>query len=363
MKRFISLALLLTAALQSDPYPLASTSLDPSPFNSILYAEQGAAQLVQTALNDNFVSYRRNCSCDSDWNRARIWLTPYTVKIIQRDDRHSIPYSSYRNPINGATLGGEYRFCRNLILGLAGAYTFGKVNWIQSSAKSTIQSYEGVAYAGWLSCPWWLDVSFSYSYNHVHAHRTYSVSTLSPSSGRFSHENNSNLFAAHFGLAYDILQKLWTSQKELWDQFNLQLWPFLNVDYLFTQQPSYTENGSGNPFALSVNSKNTNLISSQIGLSCNLYKLYNSVTASLYLAASYTNQSRIGGKHTTAHFVNSSSQFTVAGLFPQNNLFTPSAQLCISSPCNHVQGALNYHGSFGNHYTANAFSGTITCMF
>ena len=225
--------------------------------------------------------------------------------------------------------------------------------WTSANAKSRINSYEGVIYGGWLGCSLWLDTSFAYSYNRVLAHRNFFSASpnpfVFPVAAIFQHRNSSNLFAWHFGSAYEL--------------YNFDLWcvdgkiePIFNLNYYYAHQPTFTER-SASPLALTILEKDSTLLLPEIGAGTNFCTKYDYLDVSLYIALTYMKEIRFEGKNTKAFFVNNpTSLFVVEGLLPENNLLCPMIQLDLISPCENVEFSAIYRGRYGSKFCSNTIS-------
>jgi len=340
----------------------AFSQFDPSPFNATLYAEAIAAEAVQTLVGDHLWQYRRPCSCPPTECLLSVWGAPFEQSVHQYGSSFSVPQSSYRDFVRGFVVGADLSLGDGWLVGGAYASTKSHLKWKYAPARAHFPAYEGLIYGAFVGDPLWVDASVGYSYNKVQATRTVTlvspIPLIAPIVETLTHTAKSNLWTAHFGAAYDAYTECCCGT-------DVVLWPFVNVDAFYTEQPDYTEHGSpGFPLALHVYKKCSKLLRPEAGVGGSLYKAYCDIIAFADVALSYSYEYYFRGQNTTAHFVpSSSSQFTVSGLRPCNNLFCPTVQLGVTSPSNTCRLQINYHGAYGVKYVLNEVAAELAFTF
>ena len=169
------------------------------------------------------------------------------------------------------------------------------------------------------------------------------------------HDQHSNQVLGHFGGGYDYRFKHSGPHA-------ITLYPFANLDYLYVMQSSYTERGA-HSLDLKVHETNSDLLRPEVGLGFRCARCFPTVDIALDVSASYVHEFRFKGKHTKAGFKDSSCQFTVVGLLPNNNLFCPTTRLILSTPDTYISLSLGYHGEFGPRFSENAGDAEVRFSF
>ena len=144
----------------------------------------------------------------------------------------------------------------------------------------------------------------------------------------------------------------------------LNIYPFADVDYIYLMQDGYKEHGAKG-INLKVSDKEYDLLRPEVGLGLGYAGCFQrGVFVNLDLAASYIREQRFLGKDTHARFEHSSCKFTVKGLKPDNNLFSPTVRITAGSlDKTSISASLEYHGEFGEHFSKNAVEGEINVAF
>jgi outer membrane autotransporter protein len=160
------------------------------------------------------------------------------------------------------------------------------------------------------------------------------------------HHSSSNQVLGHLGSGYDF--KIKASDFSL-----VNVYPFINVDYIFIPQDGYREHGAGS-LDLKVHSKSYDLLRPEGGFGVGYKGCFERVHALVDLSVSYIHEFRLLGRYTTARFEAADCTFSARGLKPKNNLVSPSVRVRLTSPVNGFSIVLGYHGEYGKHFTLNA---------
>lgn len=336
----------------------AFAQLDPSVFDPLLHTAGEAAERIRMALSDHLLSYHTPCGCPASQACFTLWCIPFNTHLSQKGRCN---HKGYQSTIAGAAAGIDFPLCRNLIAGAGFSYAKSCVKWERLTAKGDLQNYGGFVYGLWKESPFWLEASFGYTDDRVKAHRHLSlissVPFVAPIQSTLSHKENTQSYLGHLGGSYEIYK---ASCRDI----NLDLRPYLNVDYIYAAQPSFKEKGNA-IFAQSISKKKGILLFSEWGVASSLCKtLYGNYNALLHASLSYVCETQYGSKHTHAHFIGQpQSAFTVSGLQTKNHLFHPSIILGVAGPDDLFKLHLAYQGSFGAHFTSNEISAGVSLAF
>lgn len=334
----------------------AFAQMDPSVFDPILYTSQAAAEKVRVAVTNNLWQYR--CGCLADTSCVRFWATPFDAHQRQKG---SHTHSGYKGYIKGVVTGVDYLVCQNLIAGAGFSFAKNNVRWTKAHAKGGSQNYGGIIYGLWNEAPFRVDTSFGYTYDHVKAHRNLSLfSTIpfvSPIKAKLSHKENSHTYMGHIGGSYDIY-------KGCYNDADIVVWPYVNVDCIYARRPSFKEKGNA-IFAEKISKKDNTLVLSEIGIGGSFCRpFYCNYSSFLHATLSYVNETRFGGRYTHAYFNSSPvSEFSVVGIYPQNNLFRPSVIVGIKSPEDLFRVHIAYQGNFSSDFTGNEVFAEVSLAF
>lgn len=325
----------------------AFDQFDPSLYNNLIFSEEAVAIELQTLLNNNILLYRNRdrCNCFCSDIRYRVWAAPFENSIHQKGG-HSVANGGYKDKMGGGVFGFDFLPSENMLAGCGLTYAHSHVHWDEIRAKSNINSYGAFLYGAMLCDPLWIDASIDAFYNKTNGWRrifiTSQVPFIAPIQETIRHKNHSMTYAGHIGLSYDLYN---------WSQ--LKVWPFLDLNYMHVAQSSIHEHGGG-VLDLHIDRKHSNLLRSEIGLGFS-YDLCSNIF--LHTKLSYANDYRFDGKRTHAYFDETpTSEFTVVGSLPQNNLFCANVLLGSTSLSENVKVNLAYDGEFGSKYMSNEVS-------
>ncbi len=129
----------------------------------------------------------------------------------------------------------------------------------------------------------------------------------------------------------------------------MDLIPFISVDYVYLEQPTYSETGGGG-LNLRVSSRNDQLIQTQVGLEFARRFHCGGWIIVPNLALSYVNQSPLKSRSLDVTVISLSHEFTVEGWSFERNLGELSFSLDFSD-CNGMSSfAVRYDGQYGGNY-------------
>lgn len=329
----------------------ALLQFDPSFYNDLIFTAENVAHQLEIVLNNNLSLYRNPTCCCQPFNN-RVWAASFDNYIYQKGAHHTAE-PTYRNAIGGGVLGLDLFPCENLLVGGGLSYAFTRLKWENSvHGRSNMNSYGAFIYSAWTCNPLWIDANFNVFYNRMDGRRCISIaSTLPyvlPLNLSLRNKNKSTAYTGYIGVNYDLCS-----------YECVDIWPYLNVNYTYVNQSGINQRGDG-ILNLQVNRKDSNLIRSELGVGFTFNYDYVFLDTKL----GYANESRFSGKKSTAYFgFDPSTQFSVYGTLPQNNLFCVTMLLRSTSLCDRAKVNLAYHGEFGSKFACNEVSAELSIGF
>jgi uncharacterized protein with beta-barrel porin domain len=252
----------------------------------------------------------------------------------------------YKDTTLGVTIGIDYCVC-NWILGSAFSYTHDNFHWKCAGGKADINSGYGGLYVQWNHNGFYLNAALIGAFNKYRTTRNLSFGTINRHA--YSHHNG-NEWLTHVGFEYRICQS------------SFQWTPYLNLDYVFQHERSYTESGADS-LDLHVSPKNAMLFQGEVGVSLSTnYKTCNGVIIPM-LSLGYINQTPCANKNYHATFANSSCCFTGKGGNYERNLFVPRLAFTYEGFCDRVNVSIYYDGQVGSNYWAQDVAFDLTFRF
>ncbi|HLB59186.1 MAG TPA: autotransporter outer membrane beta-barrel domain-containing protein, partial [Bdellovibrionota bacterium] len=112
------------------------------------------------------------------------------------------------------------------------------------------------------------------------------------------------------------------------------------------------------------NRKQYDLLRPEAGIGIAYTSCFDCAVITVDASASYIREERYLGKKTKARFNGSCCNFTVKGLNPENNLFSPTARITLDMIKSlGFSLSLGYHGEFGSHFVENAGEAEVSFSF
>ena len=320
--------------------------MQPANFNNIAFAEENVAERIRQIYTNHFFEQRViNCPEQQDW---RLWVAPF-IERAQQSGNGSLP--GYLEHFAGFSAAADYRIQKHWML--TGGFSFAstEMHIPRARTEADFKTYAATLGTAWTDSHAFADALFSYLYSPIEAKRTmhFSVTTeaLTDTVNRTArHDGHSNQYLGHLGGGYDFKFKA--------SEFStVNLYPFVNLDYIYIGQKGYTEHGAQS-LDLEVQRKAYDLLRPEGGIGVGYKGCFKHVQALFDISVSYVGQFRFLGQNTKASFTPIDCTFNAEGLKPQNNLISPSVRVRLTSPVNGFSLLFGYHGEYGKHFILNA---------
>ncbi len=183
--------------------------------------------------------------------------------------------------------------------------------------------------------------------NNYKTTRQISFATIDRSA-HAKHKGNSLL--THLGFGYDACPRYF------------QCVPYLNFDYIFQHEQSFTEVGADS-LDLQVHKKNAMLFQGEIGVCLSTdYNTCNGIFTPM-LTMAYINQTPCSSRNYHANFVDSCCVFTGRGGNYERNLFVPRLAFTYHDACDKIGASIYYDAQVGTRYWAQDVVLDITFRF
>jgi len=322
----------VNSALLADPAAISAAfeQMSPTRFSAPTEVQLLDAILVRSTYTKQL--QRRTFDPDSSCTRpSNLWIDG--IAQWQQQGKSF----GYKDRTIGGTIGYDYAL-RNWTVGVALSATSDHLRGHCNSVnKAHLHSYYGGFYSRWNhrdTC--YLNLAILGAHNSYQSARRLNFGTIN----RCAHaHHNGNELLLHGGFEY------WASCS------NIELIPYLNLDYVLQHEHGYREQGAGS-LNLHLQPKRSMLFQGEAGLSLNrnYQTAHGSFTPMLTLA--YMNQTPFSHQQYRANFVGSCCTFTGCGGDYQRNLFVPRLAFIYQEPCERVALSLYYDGQFGRNYWA-----------
>ncbi|MBS0652041.1 MAG: autotransporter domain-containing protein [Verrucomicrobia bacterium] len=328
--------------------------MQPANANNIAFTEENVAERIRQIYTEHFFEKQvTNCYREKDWD---LWASPF-IENVRQHGNGTLP--GYQDRFTGFTAALDYYLRRWMFTGgFSFAATEMKVP--DGRTRADYNTYAGSLGAAWTNTSFFADAVFSYLYSPIDATRKmhFSINHFAHSgvdNRKATYEQSSNQLLGHLGGGYNF-----TFRAERTNSFNL--YPFANLDYQYLMQNGYSESGA-HSLDLKVRDKQYDLLRPEAGIGMGYKGCFEKRHILIDLALSYIHEFRFMGRNTTAKFKPADCTFTVKGLKPENNLFSPSLKIRSTSPLNGFSFMLGYHGEYGRHFILNAGEAEIAKAF
>lgn len=325
--------------------------MQPSLLDNIVYGQENVAERIRQSLTVHLDEKRfEDCPTQETF---QLWFSPFFEHVRQRGDSKN---RGYKENFRGFTAAADYRLNRQWIVTSGFSYADSDTGSVRTHGD--FKTFASSIAALWSNSHFFADSLFSYLYSYVKGKRKmhFSAPDVPSVSRTASHRNNADQVMGHLGGGYDFTFMINSSGK-------LILYPFIDIDYIYTMQDSYRETGAQS-LDLRVKSKNYDLLRPEAGVGLGYVGCFDGIEVKTDVSFSYVREERLIGKKTHARFASNSCHFSVEGLSPSNNLFSPSARISATvqrkTP---ITCTVGYYGEFGSRYVQNAAEAAIMIAF
>ena len=280
--------------------------MQPSKFTSLALAQENDTLYVSNTVLNRLDEITH--SCLELYSKSRIWASVLGGDTFQQEKSGEPGYHAI-SP--GLALGVEGSFGLEGYFGGCLAYTYSQLQWKQAEDSSAkIQAIYAGFYGKWLRESGYLEGALFGSYDLYNTERTIEFSNISRQAKGFH--------AGWEGSCH--LKGGWV----FYDKSNTMLMPFVRFDYLFLHENEFAEMGAGS-LNLFIQSKNSDLLSSEGGLDLSYCFAVGERTFSPFVQVSAIRESRFFGQKEKACFGGSCDcgtccAMTVTGLYPSRTL-------------------------------------------
>jgi outer membrane autotransporter protein len=296
-------------------------------FTSLPVAQENNTYYMQNAIINRLDGTNRRCSGSTDFV---FWASPFVGRTIQHN-QDSEP--GFRTTSPGIIIGFDAPLFSTVNLGGALGYTYTDFKWYEQRGDATIQSGYGGLYSEWENNSAYVLGSVIGAYNFYTTNRNIQFTDFD----RHARGNHSG-----YEVAFDF-RGGWIFN---WETTYLS--PFISLDYMFLHENAFKENGA-NSLDLKVKNKNSDLLSSEIGMEVSHCLEY----YSFFLQASMVGESRFLGRQENATFACGCCSLKVHGLYPNRLLGAVALGVNIQRPFIDCI-SLFYQGKYGKRFQDHA---------
>ncbi|MBS0605300.1 MAG: autotransporter-associated beta strand repeat-containing protein [Verrucomicrobia bacterium] len=327
--------------------------MQPANFNNIAFAEENVAERIRQNFSAHLFEQRvESCPDQKPW---RVWLAPFYEHAHQRGEGSN---KGYKENFRGFTTAIDYQFKKHWAVTGGFSFADSDVGIVHGRASGEFKTYAGSLGAIWTNNHFFADGLFSYLFSSIDAKRKmhFTAPNVESVSLKARHHLDSNQVMGHLGGGYDFTFKAGKNG-------TMNVYPFVDVDYIYVMQDGYKEHGADS-LDLKVDEKEYDLLRPEGGIGVGYAGCFKSALFNIDVTASYIREQRFLGEKTKARFEDSSCKFTVEGLKPDNNLFSPTARITLASTKKTaIAVSLGYHGEFGSDFVENAAEAEIKISF
>lgn len=317
-----------------------NTTFDPSKYSAATWSQIENALLIRSTYSQHLenLSYK---NCCARWN---FWVNSFGQWFSQ----HGQNQVGYNDFTGGFTIGADTCF-NDFLIGAAFSYTNSNLHWKDSAGHGDINSYYGGLYSSWNNECFYVNAAVLGAYNDYDTSRHVLFRSI-----------DFHAHASHNG--WEALAEI-EAGVEFQELFcNVDLVPYISVDYVYLSQQGYNEHGAER-FDLHVENRNDQLIQSELGLQflrrmnceccCRSWMLIPN------LSLSYINQTPLTARSYRFNYVTRTPLGSVSGWDFERNLGAVTLNFNVLDCTETWNFTLHYNGQFGKNYSCQ--TGSIMC--
>lgn len=321
----------------------AYNEIQPSHFSALTWTQLENALLIRSSYTQHLQNMpTRNCCYDP----CNVWVDGMGQWQHQNTGDHN--QFGFNDITGGVTVGAD-RYFNDLTIGIAASYTNSHLRWKESVGDGRIDSYYGGLYGAWNTGCFYLNGSVLGAYNDYHTSRHFHFRNM-----------DHRAHGRHHG--WEVLTGL-EAGATLQELFcNIDLVPFVRVDYIYLSQQAFDEDGADR-FNLHINKRDNQLIQSEVGFQftrrmlCELCSTNWTIAPNLSL--SYINQASLNGRTFHTNFIGRDHVFDVKGWNFNRNLGAIAFNVNFLNCTETFNFTLHYDGQFGKNYWNQ--TGSLMC--
>jgi fibronectin-binding autotransporter adhesin len=278
----------------------ALLQMQPSAFTALAVAQENNTLNLKNAIYNHLKKQTESCAFLDTGGGLNFWISPFVTRTLL-GNKNEEPGFSANSP--GVIGGMDFLSPQGYFFGVSVGYNQTKLHWSQHRGKAGIHSTHVSLYGLWESYFGYLQgilMGESVSYSTV---RNIEFGSLIDRKAKGHHGGKSGSLHLKGALKYNYEGVVFS--------------PFVAGDYLFLHENGFREKGAGS-LNLKVKNKNSDLLSSQIGVDVSSCYRYKQVSLAPFIQLSAIRESRFIGNHEKAKF--NDCPLEVKGLYPSKTL-------------------------------------------
>jgi outer membrane lipase/esterase len=246
----------------------------------------------------------------------------------------------------GITMGSDYHFTKNFILGLMLGLNASRANVDSIGSKVKMDGYTFGAYGTWYKSSFYIDSSISYGLTKYDNTRRIVFPGLDRTANSSPHGSQ---FTTYAGAGYDLRKNNWI------------LTPKLSLQYIKLNIDSYTESNAG-ALNLDVDKQNTESLQGNIGASVSYVWQTDKAVIMPNIRASYGYEFSRNTQYVVSRLVQGSSPFSIETIPPDRNFMTLGAGITALTSRD-MSVYINYDVQIGDRYVAHGVNAGVRVGF
>ena len=315
----------------------AILQFQPSAFTSLAIAQEDSMLYVKNTIFDH--SHLRPCNNSSLQNCNNLWIFPF-MGFTKQNSSHQEP--GFRANTYGFFAGLDHSFSEEFMVGTGVGYGYTKFNWKMNRGKAKTHNLYGSLYSTYERGNGFIQAAIigGYSKYHIDRHIEFGSSFFQGETVIDRHAKSN-----HHGLEASL--NAYGALDYSYSQLNIS--PFIDLDFLFLHENSFKESGA-NSLDLHVKSKNSTLLSSQLGIDFSNCTCISNTLITKTLQIGVIRESRFSGGKEVASFSCNNCTMKVKGLSPSRTLGSLKIGILADSL------ACFYNGRYGSGFHDHSLS-------
>ena len=280
--------------------------------------------------------------------RSHIWADVGYDTATQDPKSGNLGYGTTNREV---IIGIDHENPYNFLFGAALGYSNSSVALGSGGSNGKIESGYAMLYGHSYNDHGFIDLTLMGATARYRANRAINFTAgLTPYNNRASTTFGGNEFLAHMGLGL------------IWKKNKIETRPFVAIDYLGMTQKPFSESGA-TVLDLFVDSTSYSMLRTETGLNFSFAAPSDIYCATIEGKLSYIHEQRFGGSSYTGRYRDTNCSFTVNGLSPNRDLFSPELGLSLHSLDESKTFNIRYAGEFGAGYFMNSINLALSLHF
>lgn len=312
----------------------AFNQMQPSQYAGLAWSQIENALLVRSSYSQHLENINASCNCCEG---VQLWGEVMGAWRKQHSNHNQFGYS---DSTGGVTMGLDAIYSSDFTLGVAGSYTYTRLNWNKSAGHANINSGYGGAYAGWSNDRLYINAEMLGAYSHYKTDRHLHFAEIDRHA-KATHNSWEGLGGLEAGYNFCLTKCM-------------EITPFVRADYVHLSRQRFLENGADS-LNLNVHGALSQIVQSEVGVVwTGQFENENTAISGSFLPRlklSYINDAPIRNRHHRASFIDSDCVFAVKGQDFNRNLGALSVGFTYLN-CPQTLGiTLRYDGQYGSNYS------------